>query len=113
MHRMILVGCACVDHINRNGLDNRRSNLREASKAGNCQNVGIRADNKTGFRGVSFDTESQKYAAAIGHHGKVKRLGRFNTPEEAARVYDAAAVILHGEFANTNEAMGLLPARSI
>lgn len=63
--------------------------------------------------GVSFEAWSGRYQAHITSNLKHKRLGRFDTAEEAALAYDDAAIALHGEFAKTNESMGLIPSRSI
>lgn len=91
-----------VDHINRNPLDNRRSNLRLATSSQNAFNRSQRPDNTTGYRGVSWHKVVQKWAAKICYCGKQKHLGVFDTPEEAALVYDSAAIELHGEFASLN-----------
>lgn len=102
MHRMILGfgGAPCVDHINGYGLDNRRANLRFASRSENAINS-VRAPGRSGFRGV-FRERSGRWFAHIRTEGRVRRLGTFDTPEEAAVVYDAAARVLHGSFAVLN-----------
>lgn len=104
MHRQIMgepVGMQ-VDHINGNTLDNRKSNLRVCTIGQNLLNRGPQKDNKTGFKGVSWSTVNKGYVVFIGANGKKKHLGTYKTPEEAARVYDAAARELHGEFAYQN-----------
>lgn len=63
MHRLILPGAVLIDHINMNGLDNRRENLREITRAGNALNSRLRIDNTTGVRGVYYHKASGKYAA--------------------------------------------------
>lgn len=81
-------------------LDNRRSNLRVASHAQNSQNKGLQANNKSGFKGVSWAKRQKKWTAHIGANGKHKNLGYFADPEEAHDAYCAAAKALHGEFTN-------------
>jgi len=89
-----------IDHINRNGLDNRKSNLRFATRSDNLVNRIY--DNKTGFRGVSKDKNGKGFNAQISKNKKYYYLGYFDTAEEAARVYDKKAKELHGEFAVLN-----------
>ncbi len=103
MHVLILMpeGGLQVDHINRNGLDNRRTNLRVATNAQNAMNVGLRRNNTTGFKGVSL-RRGTRWQARLMVHGKALGLGFFDTAEEAARAYDAAAYENFGEFAWLN-----------
>jgi hypothetical protein len=89
-----------IDHINpHHTLDNRRSNLRVATKAENCQNRRTRSDNKTGFKGVSFDPVLRKFKAQIMVSGRRIYLGWFETPERAHKAYVIAASEHHGAFA--------------
>lgn len=88
-----------VDHIDNNSLNNRRSNLRLATKPENTQNQKRRCDNTTGYKGVTIRPESQRYRAAITSNGKRYNLGTFDTPEEAYAAYCEAAKLLHGDFA--------------
>lgn len=100
MHRLIMqtpVGMD-VDHIDHNGLNNQKSNLRNCTHAQNGMNR--TACGKTGYLGVRHAGE--KYAAAIKVHGKQVHLGTFNTLKEAADAYDEAAMKYHGEYANLN-----------
>lgn len=90
-----------VDHIDRNGLDNRRSNLRRATPSQNQFNSKRRRDNTSGYKGVC--TARKRWRAEIKANGKRIRLGTFGTPEEAARAYNAAALRLHGQFALLNK----------
>jgi hypothetical protein len=87
--------------VNRNGLDNRRANLRFATRAQQVCNMRQRGSN-TGFRGVSFSKERNKFYASIQHNYRTIPLGRYSTAEEAARAYDEAARKYHGEFATLN-----------
>lgn len=100
IHRLILQPESgyVVDHINGNGLDNRRSNLRVAThQQNNCNRV----NSKSGkFIGVHADMGGFK--AIISSHGKSHYGGWAKTPEIAARFYDKKARELHGEFARLN-----------
>lgn len=66
-----------VDHKNRNGLDNRISNLQVVTHAKNMLNKGLRLDNATGYAGVSWDGIKNKWHAQIFAQGKQKHLGFF------------------------------------
>lgn len=106
LHRLLLLlsdQSVVADHINGDGLDNRRANLRVASRFENMQNRRLPSHNSSGFKGVAFCPATGRWRAEIYADGKRYRLGRFNTPELAAAAYDAAARKLHGEFARTNE----------
>jgi hypothetical protein len=95
-----LTGWPYVDHVNGNGLDNRRDNLRPATRAQNQRNARRRIDNTSGFKGVSINRG--RWQAVIRAGGTPRNLGRFDDPESAARAYDAAARELHGEYATLN-----------
>lgn len=105
MHRAIL-GVTdpriLVDHKNRNGLDNRRDNIRVASRAQNMHNRISSSNNTSGYKGVHWDKRKEKWIAAIGIDGRRKHLGNFDSSEDAARAYDQAARELHGNFALLN-----------
>jgi hypothetical protein len=103
MHRLILnpPEGLWTDHISGDGLDNRRANLRAATKSQNLCNAWNRR-NKTGFRGVSWHKAGGIFAATIQFQGRYKWIGSFKDAEEAARAYDAVARDLHGEFARLN-----------
>jgi len=88
-----------VDHVNGDGLDNRRANLRAATRAQNCQNRRRRKDNTSGFKGVRLDRRYNKWRAEISACGSKYDLGCFDTPEAAHAAYVAASEVLHGEFA--------------
>lgn len=89
-----------VDHIDGNGLNNRRSNLRLATKSQNMMNQGARKDNTSGYKGVRWDKERKKWLAQIRINGVNKHLGRFSSKEEAYHAYCEAAKHYHGDFAN-------------
>lgn len=104
MHRL-LAGAGrgeVVDHVNRNGLDNRRKNLRLVTRGQNKLNSPLPKNNKSGFRGVTFDAKKNRWRAFIGYGGALHYLGSFENVEDAARAYDEAATLHHGEFANLN-----------
>ena len=103
MHRLILGLAdqkAHTDHVNGNGLDNRRTNLRACSQAENQWNCGTQANNTSGFKGVNCDKSSGKWRARITVEGKRMNLGLYPTPQEAHQAYCKAAIELHGDFAN-------------
>lgn len=91
-----------VDHINGNGLDNRRANLRIATTHQNAQNT-RRALGGAGVRGVTWDRDRQKWMAQIKAGGRKYHLGRFDEKIAAALAYNEAARRYHGEFAVLNE----------
>ena len=90
-----------IDHEDRNGLNNQRYNLRKAEDK-NQQNVGLRKDNKSGFKGVTWSAAAGMWRARIRIETKEIHLGVFTDLIEAAKVYDAAAIKYHGKFAYTN-----------
>lgn len=105
LHGLILGKMAegsVADHKNLDGLDNRRRNLRPATRGQNNMNRGKRADNKSGYKGVHLCVQTGKWRAEISANKIKHKLGRFDTPIEAALAYDEAALTLHGEFARTN-----------
>ncbi len=92
-----------VDHINRNRLDNRRSNLRSATRRQQAGNAKKRIDGVTsGFRGVCFDASRGKFMAQGRTNGKFVYLGRYDAESEAALAYNRWASDYYGEFANLN-----------
>jgi hypothetical protein len=91
---------ADIDHINGNRKDNRIANLRAATRSQNNGNMGVRARNKSGFKGVYWNNAANKWQAMLGAKGGVRRyLGVYNTPEEAHEAYMQAAKAYFGEFA--------------
>jgi len=105
MHRMIMnpPKGMVVDHIDGNGLNNRRSNLRICTRRENGYNRGPRRHGTSGFKGVGrVPNDSSKCYAKITHNGETFKLGTFDTDIEAARAYDGKARELFGEFAWLN-----------
>jgi hypothetical protein len=102
MHRAIMQPPADlqVDHINRDRLDNRRQNLRLATRSENQANKSIGRNNTSGYKGVTL--EQGKYAPRIRYYGLRIRLGRYCDPVEAAMIYDCASRLLYHEFAGLN-----------
>jgi hypothetical protein len=95
-----------VDHINGDGLDNRRSNLRLATHKENLANCAKRSATRCknhGFKGITFNPKNAKWVAQIAVNGKHIECGEYNTPSKAANAYDDAAVQYFGKFAKTNE----------
>ena len=102
MHRQIMQPPKgmVVDHINGNGLDNRRCNLRICTQAQNSYNCPSRAGAKSRFRGVT--PRGDKWEAKIQHKGQVYNLGLFDNEIEAAKARDRKAIELFGEYAWLN-----------
>ena len=92
-----------IDHENRIKTDNRIGNLRPATSSQNKGNIQLLRTNSSGYRGVSRNSRSGKWHAQIKIHGKQTYLGRADTPEQAAVIYNQAAREHFGEFAYLNE----------
>lgn len=91
-----------VDHRDNDGLNNQDHNLRVCTNTQNQWNRGKAWNNKSGFKGVSFDKKRYRYRAQIRAGGDPIFLGHFEDPKDAALAYDEAAIELHGEFAYLN-----------
>jgi len=92
-----------VDHINGNGLDNRRCNLRLCEHKQNMANQGSRKNTSSKYKGVTFYKRDQKWQAKISPNGKTIHLGYFDSEIEAAKAYNRKAVEVFGEFARLND----------
>ena len=101
MH-VLLMGRPMVDHINHNGLDNRRSNLRSATHAQNNANQRPRKGGASQYKGVYLKKKTGKWRARIKVDGRDLHLGYFFDEAAAARAYDAAARQAFGEYAYPN-----------
>ncbi len=104
MHRFIMNAPKgrIVDHRNRESLDNRKTNLRFATRSQNSCNKKITKKGTSKYRGVSIEKDSKKWQAIIYYNRMRKHLGLFENEEDAARAYDNAAKLYHGEFAMLN-----------
>jgi len=92
-----------VDHINHDGMDNRRANLREATYSQNMCNVRKRSGTKhSKYRGIYWKKKNRKWGATIGFEKKRIHLGYFRNEIDAARAYDRAARRYHKDFACLN-----------
>jgi len=104
LHRMILASPPGMftDHINGNRMDNRKCNLRIATRTESARNAKVRKDSVSGVRGVRFHAETRRWNAKIQVDKKRFSLGWFDTKEEAHAAYCEAAKKYHGEFARFN-----------
>lgn len=91
-----------IDHINGNGLDNRKQNLRSCTFSQNIWNQKIRKNNTSGFKGVSWDKYNKKWRSRIGFNYKYILIGYFDDPINAANAYNKKAKELFGKFARLN-----------
>ena len=87
-----------LDHVDRNKTNNNPLNLRPATQSQNMDNTGIRPDNTSGIRGVSWFKRDQKWRSLINVDGKSKHLGLFDDIEEAKKAYEAASLKYKGEY---------------
>lgn len=105
MHRVILglsSDCADVDHRDRNGLNNDRSNLRICTKSQNQANRKKFSNNSSGFIGVEWDKDRKKWKVVTNFKGKRIFVGRFENIREAATARDIKVKELFGDFASLN-----------
>lgn len=104
MHRLLLDARPgeIIDHINGNGLDNRRSNLRLCSHDQNMHNVHQPSRSKHGYFGVKFDARCGKWIAGIKANNRTRYLGAYDSPEQAAAAYDGASRALFGPNSTLN-----------
>lgn len=109
MHRFILGlkpnDGKITDHINNNGLDNRRHNLRACDSQQNNFNQKARGGSSR-FKGVHLHKKTKKWVAVIGYNNKKIHIGLFSCEIEAAIAYNNVAKKLYGEFAYLNRCGG-------
>jgi hypothetical protein len=92
-----------VDHIDNNGLNNRRNNLREATYSGNNSNRATKSENKSSvYKGV-YKTPSGRWQAQLMINRKWYGGGKHDSQEDAAKAYNDLAIKHHGKFANLNK----------
>ena len=101
MHNAILKGKG-IDHIDHNGLNNQKSNLRFCTVSENAMNNRKQENAVSIYKGVCFCKRRKKWKATIQINGKSSYLGHFSSEVEAAKAYNAKAVELFLEFANLN-----------
>ena len=92
-----------IDHINGNGLDNRRANLRLVTKSQNMMNRGKQINNKSGYMGVCWHKQHGRWRAYIKVNKKQISLGLYDTLKEAAKAYNEGAKKYHREYAYLNK----------
>lgn len=104
MHRVIMNAPDGfeVDHIDGNGLNNTKENLRICTHAENTKNQKLRIDSKSGYKGVDWHIYIKKWRARIRVNYEEVSLGYFDSAIDAAEAYDRAAREYFGEFAKTN-----------
>lgn len=98
LHRLILSGAAEIDHQNRNGMDNRRSNLRSCTREQNSANTRKRRNSQSPYKGVW--RMYRKWSAIIGSGSNRTYLGLYESPEAARDAYMREARLRYGEFAS-------------
>ena len=100
LHRLLLgfPSGLDVDHIDGDGLNNRRSNLREATRSQNLRNQRVSKDSASGLKGITWYPDRAKWGARIKVDGRRLWLGLYETPESAHAAYVAASAEHHAEF---------------
>jgi len=108
MHRLVaarsgrVIGGKQIDHIDGDGLNNCRSNLRASTTSQNHANRRANRNNTSGFKGVSWNRRARKFEAHITVQRRKSHLKYSDDPRDAARAYNEAALKHFGEFACLN-----------
>jgi hypothetical protein len=102
MHTLLMPGAAQIDHRDGDGLNNRRENLRPATRTQNNANQ-RKYRGTSRYKGVSWDVSSRRWRARIHCDHRETSLGQFTSEADAARAYNAAALEHFGEYARLNE----------
>jgi hypothetical protein len=104
MHREILHPPRemSVDHIDGDGLNNQKSNIRVCTKSENMHNRAKNRNNKSGYKGVCFSKSMKRWITRIVVNGKKIQIGYYDDVLDAARAYDDAAVKYFGKFSRIN-----------
>ena len=107
MHRVIMgvidTPEIFVDHIDHNGLNNQRSNLRICNRSQNQENSSPKKGASSKYKGVCWNAHQKKWLARIVDGDKRLFLGYFRTENEAAKKYNEYAIAIHKDFANLNK----------
>lgn len=108
MHRMILnpPPNMKVDHIDGNGLNNTRANLRIVTQGQNVINKRNQSNNSSGYKGVYWNKQRQKWHVRVFKNRKCLYSGFFDSVHEAGKAYNQQALKIHGEFAKLNDIKG-------
>lgn len=102
LHQFIMGFPPQVDHVNGDGLDCRKTNLRECTTSENRHNSKKTERGSSVYKGASYHKAAKSWRAVIGVNGRTKQIGGFKTEIEAAQAYDRMAQIYHGPFAKFN-----------
>lgn len=94
-----------VDHMNRDKIDNRLSNLRLATRGENGKNISLKINNKSGMAGVRYDKATNKWQVRITVDRKIVHIGRYKSLEDAMAARVNAELKYYGDFAPNRKVM--------
>ena len=105
LHRIVMK-CSninfVIDHLDKNGLNNQKENLRICTKSENNKHTSSHKNSSSQYLGVSYDKNRNKWSANLMNNGKRILFKRYNTEIEAAKAYDITAKTQFGVYANLN-----------